>query len=363
MKKQLDSLQLYRGIASILVVLHHAHIILKREFQQENWFGIFHFGWIGVDFFFVLSGFLIFYIHQVDLGRASQFKTFVTKRFLRIYPFYWLMLAAKILGSLLLDRGKIFEGVSFLQLLQIVTLVPQEGINLTAFIGVAWTLTNEIFFYALFAGAILFWGKLSRALLALWSIGIILNLLKLLPIKGVILLEFIFNPLNLEFVFGCLAAYLLSKFELKHSKVWVGAAVGMLVAAIIGTGYEEFDVNGISSVIAYGIPLTVLIMASVRFEQTNTLAIPQILIYLGNTSYAVYLTHGLLINTMSRIYLKIADKLGIDLSASTTLPIWHTIAISTIVGLSIVIGCQIHDRIELPLIKYFRNKQMPKPES
>ena len=57
---------------------------------------LFDFGHAGVEFFFVLSGFIILHIHWKDLGHPSRFSSFAGKRFLRIYPMYWLVLAAII---------------------------------------------------------------------------------------------------------------------------------------------------------------------------------------------------------------------------------------------------------------------------
>ncbi|MDZ8110120.1 MAG: hypothetical protein RM338_31605 [Nostoc sp. DedQUE12a] len=69
MNKKLNLLQVYRGIAAILVVLSHGDRILGRELNQNTFLQIFHFGWIGVDFFFVLGGFIIFYIHQSNVEK------------------------------------------------------------------------------------------------------------------------------------------------------------------------------------------------------------------------------------------------------------------------------------------------------
>jgi len=47
------------------------------------------FGHAGVDFFFVLSGFIIFFVHGKDIGKPSRLPHYVWRRFIRIYPVYW----------------------------------------------------------------------------------------------------------------------------------------------------------------------------------------------------------------------------------------------------------------------------------
>lgn len=72
-----------RGLAIILVVTYH-------NFGFIN-FSVF--GWLGVDLFFVLSGFLITNILLNSLGKKDYLKNFYVKRILRIFPLYYLSLA------------------------------------------------------------------------------------------------------------------------------------------------------------------------------------------------------------------------------------------------------------------------------
>ncbi len=358
MKQQLNSLQLYRGIASILVVLHHGNIILDRELHQNGSFSLFHWGWVGVDFFFVLSGFIIFYIHQTDLGQPQRFRSFITKRFLRIYPLYWLILFGKIAISMLSDRQSVLYQTSLAQFAQAILLVPQAKANLENFIGVSWTLTYEVFFYLIFGLLILLKSKICQPLIIIWMMGIILNLFQLLPIQGSLLPEFIFNARNLEFGFGCGAAYIVSKQTVPYGKTFTYAALGILALAIINTKYQQFDVSGISPAIAYGIPFAILIIGSVQIEKNTTLPIPPVLIYLGNASYSIYLTHGFFINNITRIYIKAAERFDQSLLQLPPNSSLYLIVTTIIISLSIAIGCIVHTWVERPLMNTFRSKQL-----
>lgn len=71
-----------RGIAIILVLLYH----------NFNFIEYFNYGWLGVDLFFVLSGFLITDILLNSLNSKTYFKTFYARRVLRIFPLYYFSL-------------------------------------------------------------------------------------------------------------------------------------------------------------------------------------------------------------------------------------------------------------------------------
>ena len=80
--KHYPALDGLRGIAILLVVFFH-------NFGFSNYFS---FGWLGVDLFFVLSGFLITSILLNEVGSKNYLKNFYGRRMLRIFPVYYLLL-------------------------------------------------------------------------------------------------------------------------------------------------------------------------------------------------------------------------------------------------------------------------------
>jgi len=101
---KLRSLDGLRAIAIILVFLHH----MKGQMPVVNWFTFYlteylHQGWMGVDLFFVLSGFLITGI-LLDTREASNYFTgFYARRVLRIFPLYYVVLTTVIIAGCLLN--------------------------------------------------------------------------------------------------------------------------------------------------------------------------------------------------------------------------------------------------------------------
>jgi peptidoglycan/LPS O-acetylase OafA/YrhL len=86
--KKLNLLQVYRGIAAVLVVMVHLTIKSAENLNQVAFFNLFQAGWSGVDYFFVLSGFIRVYVYRSAIGKKDQLKSILVKRAVRIYPIY-----------------------------------------------------------------------------------------------------------------------------------------------------------------------------------------------------------------------------------------------------------------------------------
>lgn len=91
-KDRIPPLDGLRGMAILMVMLHH-FTFLAPGTLWENWFvKIFHKGGHGVDLFFVLSGFLITGILMDTKDRPHYFRNFYMRRFLRIFPLYYVFI-------------------------------------------------------------------------------------------------------------------------------------------------------------------------------------------------------------------------------------------------------------------------------
>jgi peptidoglycan/LPS O-acetylase OafA/YrhL len=112
-----------RGVAALLVCLFHSYGLIEKYFGGMAWGNLFQAGHSGVEFFFILSGFIILHAHRQDAGRPEKIQPFLLKRAIRILPLFWLVtlplgllfLAAPMLGA---DRelmpGKLLTDMSLI---------------------------------------------------------------------------------------------------------------------------------------------------------------------------------------------------------------------------------------------------------
>jgi peptidoglycan/LPS O-acetylase OafA/YrhL len=91
-----------RGIAILLVMTHH---FWPRAGYWSEWAKLPHLGWVGVDLFFVLSGFLITGILLDSKNAPHFFRNFYMRRVIRIFPLYYLIVIACYIGIPFLQGG------------------------------------------------------------------------------------------------------------------------------------------------------------------------------------------------------------------------------------------------------------------
>ena len=155
-------LEAMRGVAAAWVLVAHGidHLGNTDALHFGNWRGLPIYGSVGVNFFFVLSGFVMIVSHPGGIGRTREVGRFLWRRFCRIYPFFWLMLAY---AAWLYGTG------TWRDLIAWASLLP---IRLDYLLIPAWTLQQEVCFYLLFAVCLL--PRIGRWALAAWVVAVIL---------------------------------------------------------------------------------------------------------------------------------------------------------------------------------------------
>jgi peptidoglycan/LPS O-acetylase OafA/YrhL len=136
-------LDLIRAAAILFVLADHAWYFRLDSLKTPNLFSVF--GFIGVELFFVLSGFLIGHILVKNFDQSlslSTLQTFYKRRWLRTLPLYYLLLVVMIAGTAVLTRHLDLHLTHFIF---IQNFFPHE----IDFFGVAWSLSVEEWFYLL----------------------------------------------------------------------------------------------------------------------------------------------------------------------------------------------------------------------
>lgn len=326
----LKSIQILRGFAATAVLLYHLDIQWQQFFNRRiiN----FEYGELGVDFFFALSGFIITYVHFNDIGRPVNVKYFLAKRFIRIFPFYWLAMIAAVA----IDPGKFGGWVLFIKNLLLFRL-PIAGMVL----GVAWSLTYEIVFYFLFAIAIAVGWKFARFMIAAWVILILVNVGDIF--SGSVLLQVLANNVIVEFLFGCAAGYLFLNRNFIAKEIWLAAATILSLGLVLLLFYFDMNRFSLPVVAALGFASATVIYFAGTLDKKRKLFTPAALVLVGDASYAIYLTHTIYIP-----YILKAAKYSVRFLNSEVVVFLFVLAAS--VGMGIVV----HLLIEKPVLLFFR---------
>ena len=139
-----------RGLAAIAVVLYHYTFRYPKLYAHDfETYYKFAYGNLGVELFFILSGFVIF---MSILKVKSPFE-FLTKRFIRLYPTYWIAMIFTFLMVTIF--GLAGKEVTINEFLINITML-QYGLQIPSVDGVYWSLFHELLFYFLRAASFRF---------------------------------------------------------------------------------------------------------------------------------------------------------------------------------------------------------------
>ncbi len=151
-----------------MVVFFHCEKLMSLGKYWHSIHHYFYFGSSGVDFFFVLSGIVILFAHEAQIGCPQHLPEYAWKRFRRIYPIYWCVLLLALAVYFVVPAfgngtkttpGVILGSIMLLPLTSTETVLP-----------VAWTLFHEIMFYLVFS-LFLVRRSIGIATLFLWLAG------------------------------------------------------------------------------------------------------------------------------------------------------------------------------------------------
>jgi exopolysaccharide production protein ExoZ len=310
------SLQAGRALAAIFVVLFHlgAAIAAEKYFGYAAFAVPFSFGSSGVEFFFVLSGFIILTAHRQDIFTPEKLAGYIRKRLTRIYPIYWIIFLGVYFLAMASStlRGQVPH--DFFVVLKSLLLIPQDsrvvGGTGAPVIIAAWTLQYEMFFYFFFMFMILSrWLSIFLGLILLY---IYINYSGTSPDSFWV--SFLSKDYLLLFLMGMVVSEICTPKRIVVDRpifyASIGAAMFLLIAMDKVLQLELFTEQ---RTILYGAASSLIIFGLVQLEDTGRVVCGnKAMQLLGDSSYALYLIHYPLISSLCKLSLFLQlNKFGI----------------------------------------------------
>ncbi len=320
---ELDAL---RGLAAIAVVLYHYTTRISEIYPDYSYSGFkFSHGNLGVQLFFLLSGFVIF----LTINKKLSPTDFLKKRAIRLYPSYIIC----VIATYLLVSTFGLEGREASLRDALINFSLMEGFipGIKYVDGAYWSLTVEITFYT-FIALLLYMGfmKFIFEVLCLW-LATSFTLFLIVENTNYKLLEFFYQKTisNYSYLFiAGISFYFLSQ---KLSWRYLALLLSTLIFQYMSSDITTFIIVMILYILFWG-----AISQKLKFLSNN------LFVFLGSISYSLYLIH----QNLGYIILLELNKLGINNEFIIVIPLIVSILISYL----ITMYC------EKPMMKYLKIK-------
>jgi len=294
-KKRFDTLDSFRGICAILVVCYHARILLS--FTEATFFRNGHYF---VEFFFVLSGFVLFHTYGEAKFTKDKFKQYLTSRFFRLYPMHILTLIVVIIIEFIKlyagKKGITFNNAAFTETARPADIIPNllllhawlPNATSTSFNMVSWSISIEFYMYIIFGGILLLGDKIKHYFFAL----IMLSAFALLFIDFSLIKGEVLRGLSCFFA-GCLSYLVYKKLAaVNGARALFTILELILIATIVMVLAAELPHKTIAVTIVFC--LTVITFALERGAISDLFKLSPFT-FLGKLSYSIYITHYIIL--------------------------------------------------------------------
>ena len=324
------SIQYLRFIAIASVLVIHSNTLFKNDVIQIPIFS--EFGWIGVQLFFVISGFII--AERID--RYSSLSSYLFRRYFRVFPLYTIISILALFFQTMFesvnfiiyrtDSGELFSADLLGYLLKSLFIFPQDNWPL---FGVGWSLEYELVFYALFGTAYFLAGRVFA--LSVLTVVSILGLFELLPSSHLT------SPFMFYFLIGCVCSYLIKMYG---NKLLLLAYPTFLLSTFIWINLlSDFEKIQSWFIVASALSFGSLIVISINLEKMKpALFSRNIISKIGDASFSLYLVHYLIFKLIKPII----HDLDINLLSLEA-------ARFSIIGVAVFASLAVHNIIEKPL--------------
>ena len=294
--KRFYLLDFFRGIAAIAIVIFHYKIFYIEAVSLNSYvateqplysvlFLAYEHGWIAVQFFFTLSGFIFFNLYRTKiLEEKISFKNFFILRFSRLYPLHLLMLILVGLFGLFKVEAFGLPNYDIKHLLLNLFLIQTWGFeNGPSFNDPAWSISVEILMYCIF----FFIAKSNKLFLPLSLLTLLLSVIIIFKYKFIGYGGFCFFIGGLSY----LLYEKLAKYKFINQNIFKVCQFFLLLILIIIFIINKFPLSYIVlKLILLTFLIPSIIFVSVFFQRLNFSIIKKISL-IGNLSYSIYMIH------------------------------------------------------------------------
>jgi exopolysaccharide production protein ExoZ len=299
-KDDITAIQILRGIAALLVVTGHA-FTEAAQVREDLVIPKFDFG-IGVDIFFLISGFVMTLSASRFATESSPATQFMLRRIIRIVPLYWFYTTGMLLAIALLPGALNNSATDLPTVISSFLFFPHKNISgsFNPVLSLGWTLNYEMYFYVIFALALSL-GGLKYWFSALWG-SLLLSVFAKYSAVGIF--DFWGDNIILEFLVGATVAKFYKNFHINKSKIYF--LLGVQTAGIV---YFTISPNNSERIFALGLP-------SLMFFFAVVFLMPEIWLkfttpaskYIGDSSYSLYLSHPFTLGITKIVWSKVSPS-------------------------------------------------------
>jgi exopolysaccharide production protein ExoZ len=299
----------------------------------------------------------------------SSARTFLSRRFTRIFPLYWILTVVIVLEAQLGRYPILWHQVPWIPTL---FLLPGWHYPVPPLVlSLGWSLLFEIYFYLVLAA----WMRVSPRHLIRNTVAFLAGMAALGAIVGIHhpLLVIWSNPVALEFLFGCVIAQVVTRIAANTAEIhpsailptahltrtvgpWLVVLGALALAATIFTGYDNASeassilagLDGWLRVTVWGVPSALLVLGGVLWRPAMQSIPARLLVFIGDASYSIYLCTNPA-RSMVEHFWRFFGHWGGDAG----------VLLCLLASLAVGILCYL--AVERPLMRFFHNwyKQLP----
>ncbi len=354
--KRIPELDGLRGIAILSVVSFH--YLNNQLVGSENAIGkliykLTSFGWIGVDLFFILSGFLIGTILIQSKNSKNYFSTFYIRRVVRIIPNYFLLILI-FMGLLaipffannyFLTGNNVIPAWSYFAMVHNFYMASLDNLGNSA-MSVTWSIGIEEQFYIIFP--LVIYLLKDKWIPYLLGITIVLAIFFRMQFDSWIPPYVLLHCRMDAIAFGALVAYFNYHYNLRE---WVNTNFKwltiILTTEIILCGYffYRYQDLGVLRNTYYGIFFSISLVIAITKKDSYYAALlrNKALMWVGTISYSLYLFHYMILGLFHHLFNN-GNSIGIENGKDILISI-------SAFAFSLLFAFFIYKRLETPMIK------------